>query len=207
MNTKSPKVQPTSHPDAKRWNKRYRAGSKEWLSHPPKKLLQDFAHLLPQDGLALDVAAGVGTNSIYLAEKGLTPICLDISFVGSQIAKERFTEGELDLNAAVCDLKGLWLPENYFEVIINFCFLERSTFPVLLRALKPCGLLFFESYLKGSSHASHPECYLENGELQEAFSLLQILHSGQIERKSKGHTSGRKLEQLVARKARLSKQV
>lgn len=200
MNDYLPDVQKTRHPDATRWNERYHLESEGWLSHPTKKLLLEFAHLLPKKGLALDAASGVATNSIFLAEKGLSPIALDISFVASNMAKERSFRKGIRLNAAVCDLKGLWLPSNYFEVIINFCFLERSNFPVFLHSLKPGGLLIFESYLNGSNHVSHPEYYLETGELKEAFSELEIIHSRQVVREIGKHGSGRKLEQLVARK-------
>ena len=205
MDTITPKVQKTKNPDALRWNKRYLMGSTEWLSHPPKKLLIDFAHLLPNNGRALDVASGVGTNSILLAEQGLSTIALDVSYIATKLAKDRFSKIGLGIEAAVCDLTGLWLPANSFDVIMNFCYLERSIFPVLRQSLKPGGLFFFESYLNSPSHTFNQDYYLESGELCESFSELEIIHSKQIDRESGTQGSGRKLEQLVARKPRLPK--
>jgi SAM-dependent methyltransferase len=206
LNTASRTIQETGHPDAVRWNERYRHESADWLSHSPKKLLLDFANLLPENGMALDVASGVGTNSIFLAEQGLTPFAIDISYVGLRLARERFLTTGIRSNLAVYDLKKLWLPENHFAVIINFCYLERRIFPILLQALKPGGLLFFECYLTGSHQMSHPEYYLESGELQKEFSELDIIHSGQVVREGGARGSGRKLDQLVARKRRRSRE-
>jgi len=194
----SNRAQRTGHPEAVRWNKRYRAGSASWLGHPTKRLLLDFAHFLPAKGLALDVASGVATNSIFLAERGLAPVALDISYVAAHIARERFIENGIPLNLVVCDLKRMWLPTNHFEVIINFCYLERSIFPLILNSLKYGGLLIFESYLKGSNHLSNPDHYLKRGELHDAFSELDVIHNKQIVREDGTKKSGRKVEQLVA---------
>lgn len=203
MKTSSTRIKGTRHPDAVRWDKRYRAEFTSWLSHPPKKLLRDFAHLLPPKGLALDVASGIATNSFFLAERGLTPIALDISYVAMHIARDRFIDNGFPYNLAVCDLKGLWLPANHFEVIIDFCFLERSIFPKIVESLKPGGLLIFESYLESSVHSFNTNYYLKSGELADAFSALEIIHSKQTIREDGKQRSRRKVEQLVAQKLKL----
>jgi SAM-dependent methyltransferase len=185
-----------THPDAERWNARYTADGESWLKDQPRQLLLDYAHQLPKRGLALDTAAGVANNGTYLARHGLHVITLDISKTALQLALQRASKESLPLSAAVYDLSHLWLPMNYFDVIVNFHFLERATFPVFRQALKPNGLIIFETFLRSNDDASAPNYYLEPGELLGAFSEFENLHW--LESTIPGTT--KVTAQLVARK-------
>lgn len=188
-----------SHPDASRWNERYRQNPEQWLRRPPRPLLRTYAHLLPSHGLALDVAAGTAANGLFLAEKGLCVIALDISLVGLRLAQQHAREKSLPLALAVIDLSDPWLPPEHFDVILNFYYLSRPIMYRYRQILKPGGLLFFETYLKDPQHTS--EHYLETGELQAAFADWEIIHSTEGPRR--GHreeNATRRIAQLVARK-------
>ena len=74
-----------THLDAQRWNKRYAAEGLVWLERSPRALLLNHEHLLPNSGLALDAAAGVAANGLYLAQQGLHVIALDISETGHKL--------------------------------------------------------------------------------------------------------------------------
>lgn len=189
-----------NHPDARRWNARYLREGHTWLKHTPKQLLVDFLHLLPSKGLALDAAAGVGTNSLELARRGLKTIALDISSVGLGLAKKRFQEQGFSLSAAVFDMKNLQIPEDKFEVILNFNFLERNAFTVFRKSLKPGGWLLFETFVRNGEAGPHPEYYLNPGELLEKFKDFEIVHSKQLKIPRKSHKTFRMIDQLVARK-------
>jgi tellurite methyltransferase len=189
-----------NHPDALRWNDRYTTEAEEWLSHSPKRLLMDFIDLIPTSGIALDAAAGVVTNGLELARKGLYVVALDISWVALHLAKQRFVAQGLRLDAAVYDLAHPWLPMDYFDVILNFQFLERATFPVYRYALKPGGLIFFQTFVKHPENPDNPDYYLEPGELQNAFRGFVILHYGQDRLEKDGGFSRKMTEQIVARK-------
>lgn len=165
-----------THPDAERWNARYAADSGDWLEHQPRQLLLDHAQLLPKRGVALDTAAGVANNGTYLARRGLHVVALDISLTALQLALQRASADSLPLSAAVYDLSHLWLPMDYFNVIVNFHFLERATFPVFRQTLKPGGLLIFETFLRLDEDSPTPHYYLEPGELLNAFSDFEIIH-------------------------------
>jgi SAM-dependent methyltransferase len=165
-----------THPDAERWNARYVADGEAWLEYQPRQLLLDHADLLPKRGLALDVAAGVANNGTYLARRGLHVVALDISKIALQLALQRASSESLPLAAAVYDLSHLWLPVDSFDVIVNFHFLERATFPVFRQALKPGGLIIFETLLRSDNNTPTPDYYLEPGELLSAFSDYEIIH-------------------------------
>ena len=189
------------HPDAVKWNDRYQQEGERWLASKPRGLLLDFAHLLPETGLALDAAAGVSMHGMFLAERGLHVLALDISEVGLRLAQQTAAEKGVWLETAVFDLSHLWLPPNTFDVIVNFRFLKRSTFPIYKQALRPGGLLFFETFVRPDTEEEHPHFFLDPGELYAGFcNDLEIVYYDSKE--VTGSIRGRlqSSEQLVARK-------
>ncbi len=178
------------------WNARYAYESDFWLGKPPRKLLLQWTGLLPERGLALDAASGVGANGLFLAKRGLNVIALDFSEVALRLAVERARRKSLPFQAAVYDMAMLQLPANSFDVIVNFFFLERPTLAVYRRALKPGGVLFFETLLITDAVTVRPEHYLELGELLPHFGDFDILHSAE----AVGCGKNRSSEQLIARK-------
>lgn len=62
------------------WNESYAAGELPWDTGEPEPLLVEFVssgRVQPMG--ALDIGAGTGTNSIYLAEHGLNVLGIDIA--------------------------------------------------------------------------------------------------------------------------------
>jgi len=186
----------TSDAEMHRWNRRYLQQGCCHLGKGPSKILLDWAHLLPEYGLALDAAAGVGANGIFLAEQGLNVIATDISEVALRLAVSQAQNEMLPLEAVVCDMALLQLPVNYFDVIANCFFLERATLEGYRRSLKDGGVLFFETLLNTDALAVVPNYYLQRGELVRAFADFEILHQ------AAGVACGenRFSEQLIARK-------
>ena len=187
--------------DAARWNQRYAKDGGIWQSRRPRSMLVRFAHLLPSSGLALDAAAGVALHGLFLAELGLHVVALDVSEVGLRLARESALKQGLWLDTAVLDLAQPWLPTNYFDVIVNFRFLERATFPIYRQALKPGGLLLFETFVKIDPQGDYPDHYLNPGELESAFAGFTILHHGQKEILDYQSQPIKMTEQLIVRKS------
>ncbi|PID85248.1 MAG: SAM-dependent methyltransferase [Chloroflexi bacterium] len=188
------------HSDAMKWNGRYQTEGKKWQSSCPRQLLLAYADLLPGTGLALDAAAGVGVHGLFLAARGWHVIALDISEVGLRLAREQALARGVCLETAVFDLNNPWLPANSFDVILNFRFLARSTFPVYRQALKPGGWLLFETFVQVDDHVKYPDHYLKPGELFTAFSDFDMVHMAQVAVRGQGRGKMRQVEQLVARK-------
>ncbi len=189
-----------THPEALRWNEKYQEERKFWLDQEPRQLLTSFAYLLPSQGRALDAACGVGTNALFLAEHGLKTFGLDISEYAIRLARQRARSLNMDLEAAVIDLSNPWLPAGFFNVILNFHFLERATFPVYRKALKSGGLIFFDTFSKRREWNDNPPYYLNPGELKGWFSDYETIHYSEYDKPSDENRTERSLAQLIARK-------
>jgi tellurite methyltransferase len=119
--------------------------------------------------------------------------------VALKILKERVMGMNLSIFPVAYDLSLPWLPSHYFDVILNFHFLERATIPCFKSALKPGGLIFFETFYRLNNQIQEPEKYLESGELAALFMDFEVIrylensHLGDIE-------TARGMAQIIARK-------
>jgi tellurite methyltransferase len=158
--------------DATRWNLRYREDSRN-IFEPPRTLLVDHSETIPTCGLALDIAMGLGNNTNYLLKRGLRVIGVDISLVALSKVKRKLP----NLLAVVADLERFYIPENTFDVIISFLYLQTNLWLPMTRGLKMGGVMFIEC-LTEEMLSIHPEInpvfLLKSGELQRAFSLDEI---------------------------------
>jgi tellurite methyltransferase len=160
--------------DAKRWNERYSKETRHSNFENPRPFLIRHAELLPTNGLALDVAMGLGGNAEFLLKRGLKVIGIDISNIALRRAKQRLPE----LMAVQADLTQFYLPANTFDVIINFFYLQRNLWPDYVRALRPDGWLIFETLtidFRSLQPDIDPKYLLASDELQHAFPTLEII--------------------------------
>ena len=163
-------------------------------------MLLEQADLLPASGLALDSGAGVGKNSIFLAQRGLHVIALDISETGLALLSHRAKAKQLSISTAVYDLSIPFLPPNQFDLIINFNFLERATLPTFRSALKSGGVLVFSTFVQPTpKHPSKP-FFLKPNELKTTFAEFDCLHSSQTSYWHKRSATTRYVEHFIGRK-------
>ena len=186
--------------DAERWNEKYRTESALWLDMEPRYLLEVFKSQLPHEGLALDIACGVGVTANYLAALGLNVIGIDISEYALHLAICKTRKLGYPVQFAVADISNLWLPANSFDLITNFHFLERSAIPVLKQALKPGGMILFETFMATGRTNFASEYYLRPGELNSLFEKFSILHYAECMHQPSQNHGERGTAQLVARK-------
>lgn len=162
--------------DAVRWNHRYKNELHYTRGRDlPCALLKENSHLLPKEGKVLDVAMGNGRNAAFLAQKGFLVIGVDIAFEAVYYAKKRSPQ----LNAWVADLENCYLPLNYFDVILNFYYLQRSLLKKFIDLLKPGGLVFLETLtmpMRSIKPEISEEFLLAEGELLSIFSGWEILY-------------------------------
>jgi len=164
----------------------------------PASWLVAHRHLLPPTGDALDVACGRGRNAIWLAEQGLRTLAIDrdpeaVASV-NQAARPKFM-----LHAEVLDLEsGSPFPfVDAFDVIVVVHYLHRPLFPSLLAALRPGGLLVYETYTRAQAargKPTNPAFLLEPGELLRLVQPLRAISHRE------GEYEGGSVASVVARR-------
>jgi tellurite methyltransferase len=158
------------------WNKVWQERGDEELT--PDSWLIKVLPLLPP-GRVLDVACGRGRNALLMAEKGYAVTAVDGSEEGLSRLKNEARQRGLTIDLRRQDLEArAELPEEGFDVVLQFFYLQRSLFPTLMRSVRPGGVAVVRTF----SHAGpwpggpgHPEYALEEGELPRIFAGWEIL--------------------------------
>ena len=158
-----------------KWNERYRAATGE---RQASRVLKENLHLLPGNGRALDLACGLGGNSILLAQQGLEVDAWDIADVPIAALQDVALKRQLSIQAKVLDVEANPPARETFDVIVVSYFLERDLIPDLIRALKPGGLIFYQTFTRQRISDRGPqraEFRLADQELLHLFSGLQVI--------------------------------
>ncbi|MEJ2630209.1 MAG: methyltransferase domain-containing protein [Acidihalobacter sp.] len=159
------------------WNERY-AGC-DTAEVAPARVLSEFAHLLPRQGRALDLACGLGANACLLARSGLQVEAWDSAEVAIARLRESSEHQGVHVRAQVRDIVAQPPPAGAFDVIMVSRFLERSLVPALQNALRPGGLLYYQTFVRDAVHADRgphrPEYRLAANELLGLFPGLRVI--------------------------------
>jgi len=148
---------------ASKWNARYAYSNKSSQAPPPADVLVNGAEFLPESGIAVDIACGLGGNAVYLAQKGLTVFAWDIS----EAAIESIQKS--NVIAEVRDVVSNPPEPNSFDVIVVSRFLDRNLCANLSDALKPDGVIFYQTFTAGLSNSDY---LLKENELPALFASL-----------------------------------
>lgn len=169
--------------DRQRWDERYR--SRDYDFTPNRWLAGLAERLRPRraGAKALDVACGGGRNALFLAELGYAVDAWDVSEVGvgilrAELARRVARSAPLPVHPARVDLDEATLPTAAYDLVLNTFYLERRLLPALAAALRPGGLLVFETFVDpgGTRHPEvRPEYKLRPGELRAAYAGLDVL--------------------------------
>lgn len=158
-----------------KWDSRYRA---RFDTEPTAALvLREYAHLLPRSGVALDLACGRGGNALWLARAGLQVRAWDISPVAIESLQQLASQQGLAITATVRDVVLEAPPPASFDVIVVSNFLERTLSGALCAALRPGGLLFYQTFVAdrvGAQGPGNPAYLLAQNELREMFAPLTL---------------------------------
>jgi len=158
-----------------KWNQRYRAATGE---RQAARVLKENLHLLPQKGHALDLACGTGSNAILLAQQGLQVDAWDIAEVAIAALQDIAAQRQLSLRAEMRDVEADPPAPGTFDVIVVSYFLDRRTIPALIEALRPGGLIYYQTFTRERVSDRGPQradFRLAEQELLQLFSGLQLL--------------------------------
>ena len=159
-----------------KWEARYASRAEERAA-APSRFLVEHRHLLPA-GRALDVACGDGGNALWLARQGFAVDAVDVAFAGlARLAAAARREG-LVVRPIQADLEQFPLPSDRYAVVVNCRYLQRPLFPALRSAVRPGGVIVFETFLREQARIGHPRnpaFLLEPGELRAEFATFSVL--------------------------------
>jgi len=127
-----------------RWNRRYK--EKLQTEQTPAFVLQSNQSLLSGNGKALDLACGLGGNAIFLAQHGYQVTALDYSEVALNKLSACAAGNNLSIETCLSDLENDEFISQSFDVIVASYYLQRDLFPKIFSALKPGGLLFYQTF-------------------------------------------------------------
>jgi len=151
----------------------------------PAPFLVEQLHRLPK-GRVLDVAAGGGRHSLFLSANGWHVDAIDRDEAAlSQVSTTAATNGLSTITTRTIDLErpapfDPGFGHEIYDAVIVFFYLHRPLFPFLIDALKPGGVLIYETFtIDNYTHHKHPrrwEFCLSHNELLRMTSILQTLH-------------------------------
>jgi len=165
----------------------------------PATWLVEHRHLLPRTGDALEIACGRGRNALWLAEQGFTTLAVDRDEIGLAALEHAAAQRGLVVHVDTIDLEigaPFPLPES-FDVVVGVHYLHRPLFPLLVGALRPGGVLVYETFTLAQAargRPTNPAFLLQPGELLRLVNPLEVLASRE------GDFEGRMIASVVARK-------
>ena len=165
------------------------------VSGPSSWLLAN-ADLLPPASALLDVACGRGRHALLLAAAGHRVRAVDQDAEAVAELAEVAGRLGLDLRAEVTDLEaGVDLGRESWDVIVGFRYLHRPLFPALATALRPGGLLLYETFTVDQAargRPTDPRFLLHHGELPRLVAPLEVV------RAREGEFEGRMVSAVAA---------
>ncbi len=155
-----------------KWNILYQSTD---IAAQAAEVLANNRFLLPKDGKALDLACGLGGNALLLARQGLETEAWDISSVALERLTEKSRSCNLQIQTKQVKITAETMSRQAFDVIVVSRFLDRSLCQAISAALKPNGLLFYQTFVVDkltTSGPSNPDYLLRRNELLSLFSSL-----------------------------------
>ncbi|NPA72187.1 MAG: methyltransferase domain-containing protein [Gammaproteobacteria bacterium] len=170
--TTSPSKPPLSSAD--KWDANYANANFETPANPCY-VLKQHSRLLPFKGQALELACGLGGNARFLAQCGLKTHAWDISDTALTLLNNWASLNQMPIEPLITDLEQMILPYQQFDVIVVSRYLDRGLFKSIEDALKPGGLLFYQTFLAPvqASAPNNPRFYIQPSEFNQAWSTLQ----------------------------------
>ncbi len=158
--------------------------SHEPSNHPSPFLMSQLSRL-PR-GNALDVATGRGRNAHFLAAQGYSVHGIDHDDEALTLLMDQARETNLSsITTQHVELEPASqqppdLGTESYDLILVFFYLHRPLFPSLLKALKPGGMIIYETFLIDNhvyrQHPRRKEFCLRHNELLELLQNLRIVH-------------------------------
>lgn len=180
-----------------KWDDAYRDA--DYSGATAAQVVTDNLHLLPVEGDALDLACGRAGNAQLLAQQDLNVDAVDFSTILLEGLSSFVKEQRLNINCIQRDIESDGLSDKKYDVIVVSYFLNRELFSEIIDALKPNGLLFYQTWSQlavDDSGPGNPKFRLEAGELLKLCASMRVLLYSENGRQGKV-TRGLRNEALI----------
>lgn len=161
---------------SEKWDQRYLSATDNFPQ--PASVLKEYSHLIPPHGIALDIACGLGGNALFLAKTGLSVHAWDISNVAIEKLKTHALSKQQQIMTQVRDVIAQPPAKECFDIIVVSYFLDRSLAKSIHDALRPNGLLFYQTFTRNKATEAgpkNPDFLLSENELLKLFGELHLL--------------------------------
>ncbi len=179
--------------DSREWDERYSGAGFEWTTRPNQFVAAELPDLPP--GRALDLAAGEGRNSVWLAERGWRVTAVDFSRVGLEKGRQLATARGLDearIDWVVADLRDYEPERGAFDLVLIAYFqvgaeLRATVLGRAAAALAPGGTLLavghdLSNLTEGVGGPQYPEVLYTPEAISAELSGLRVLRAGRVHR-------------------------
>jgi tellurite methyltransferase len=165
------------------WDKKYASELALSAAKPRPNPFLETMLLRLNKGKALDIGAGLGGNSIYLAENGFQVTAVDVSSAAMSHLNQHTKSANLAVESKEVDMDFFMMGLMVYDSIVMTFFkppLPRY-YNEITRALKQGGTLLVESYLTAEQpeplgpEDAYKNFYYNSNELLKNFSSLKIL--------------------------------
>jgi len=153
--------------DKLKWDKKYQEKSSLLELREPSLFVKKYC-LVAKGKDALDLAAGVGRNALFLENRGFSVDAVDISSVALDVLKSR-SKGTI--NIIETDLDNFNSTKSY-DLIVKCNFLDRELIERSKEFLKSGGVFIVETYIEDKANEkpnSNPDFLLKKDELLKIF--------------------------------------
>lgn len=138
--------------------------------------VQRWSHLVPPQGLVLDLACGEGRHLAWFVQQGHRVVGVD----RSEAALAAHGLPPACCETVLADLEnGPWpLAGRLFDAVVVSNYLWRPLLPAIAASVAPAGVLIYETFASGQAsigRPSRPEFLLQPGELLSAFAGLRTV--------------------------------
>ncbi|KKW69347.1 SAM-dependent methyltransferase [Lampropedia cohaerens] len=192
------------------WDDRY-SGAAFFYGTAPNDFLAEHHRLLA--GPVLSLSEGEGRNAVFLAQRGLDVLGVDLSEVGLRKAEQLAAERGVHIRTLCADL-ATYTPqaEQFGAVISIFAHLPSSLrqrlYPLVVRSLKPGGIFLLEAYSldqlpRSTGGPKDADMLMSVDKIRAEWPTLEPLLLRETEREvreGQGHTGLAAVVQFIGRK-------
>lgn len=149
-----------------KWNRKHNERLKDMALPLPNARLKCLSPYLKGGGEALDLACGLGGNSLFLAEMNYHVLAMDLSEVAVTYLQEQAREQKLSIQAVekdLTDMENLHLKKDSFNLVVITYYLDRALFPIIKSTIRESGYFFMETFFLTSEN--------DNRRVSDAFKL------------------------------------